>query len=165
MQDTATKKLNIELPEATEFSLCPVQFLGKAKNGKFNPFADKFGKPLARAKIKILAYIWTVRKNFGLHVKLPVADIARACGLTWVTAKKNLTQLRLLDNLIAETGKNKYKIIPKVSGNYITLENYLHTKKFNIDGQFRKLPATSVMILERIKAHYLETDENGEYIN
>lgn len=165
MQDTATKKLNIELPEATEFSLCPVQFLGKAKNGKVNPFADKFGKPLSRAKIKILAYIWTVRKNFGLHVKLPVADIARACGLTWVTAKENLTQLRLLDNLIAETGKNKYKIIPKVSGNYFPLENYLHTKKFDIDGKRKKLPATSVMILERIKAHYLETDENGEYIN
>lgn len=166
MQEAITKKFNIEFPEATEFSLCPVQFLGKTKNEKeFNPFTQKNGKPLARAKIKILNYIWTVRKNFGTHVKLNVADIARACGLTWVTAKVNLTQLRLLDNLITETGK-QYKIIPKVNGkNYFTVENYLHTKKFNIDGTSRKLPATAVLILDRLKAFYLETDENGEYIN
>ena len=31
---TTAKKLNIEFPEATEFSLCPVQFLGVSKNGE-----------------------------------------------------------------------------------------------------------------------------------
>lgn len=128
MTETATTKLNTEFPEATEFSLCPVQFLGKSKDGKYNPFTQKSGKPLARAKINILSYIWTVRKNFGVYVKLTVADIARACGLTWITAKTNLTQLQLLDNLITDTGK-QYKIIPKVNGkNYFTVENYLLTK-------------------------------------
>lgn len=165
MAETATKKLNTEFPEATEFSLCPVQFFGKSKDGERNPFTQKNGKPLTRAKIKILSYIWTVRKNFGAHVKLTVADIARACGLTWITAKENLTQLRLLDNLITDTGK-QYKIIPKVNGsNYFTVENYLLTKKFDIDGTRRKLPATAVLILDRLKSFYLEVDENGEYIN
>lgn len=165
MTETATKKLNTEFPEATEFSLCPVKFLGKSKDGKHNPFTQKNGKPLARAKIKILSYIWTVRKNFGTHVKLSVADIARACGLTWITAKENLTQLQLLDNLITDTGK-QYKIIPKVNGgNYFTVENYLLTKKFDIDGTRRKLPASAVLILDRLKSFYLETDKNGEYIN
>ena len=165
MAETTAKKLNIEFPEATEFSLCPVQFLGVSKNGECNPFTQKNGKPLARSKIKILNYIWTVRKNFGAHIKLLVADIARACGITWITAKENLTQLRLLDNLISETGK-QYKILPKVKGgNYFTVENYLHTKKFNIDGKERKLPQTAVLLLDRLKSFYLEVDKNGEFIN
>lgn len=162
---TATKKLNNDFPVATEFSLCPVQFLGKTKDGKFNPFTNKHGRPLGRNKTKILSYIWTVRKNFGVNVELTVADIARTCGITWVTAKDNLTQLEL-NNLISKTEKNGYKIIPKVNGkNYFTLENYLHTKKFDIDGKRKKLPATAVLILDRLKSFFLETDANGEYIN
>ena len=53
MEATANKKLNIEFPEATEYTLCNVQFLGKSKLGKLNPFITPQGKTFARAKVKI----------------------------------------------------------------------------------------------------------------
>jgi len=165
MATTANGKLNITFPEATEFTLCPVQFFGKKKFGENNPFADKNGKPLCRAKIDILSYIWTVRKNFG-NIKILATDIARACGLSYPTVCDNLKQLRLLDNLVAETSPKKYKLIPKVNGkNYFAVDNYLLSKKFNIDGKFKPLADTSVLILSRLKAFYLEKDEEGNYIN
>lgn len=166
MQNATAKKLNIEFPAATEFSLCPLQFIGKCKKGGVNPFVNSNDKPLARGKVKILSYIWTVRKNFGAHVKISKADIKRACGLSYPAVLDNLAQLELIDKLISETSKGKYKIIPKVdSGNYFPLENWLLTKKFNIEGKQKQLATTSVLILDRIKAFYLEKDKDGNYIN
>lgn len=166
MAATETAKLNITFPEATEFTLCPVQFLGKSKGGKFNPFADKFGKPLSRAKIKMLSLIWTTQKNFGRNAKISKKRFEKKCGISYSAVLDSLTQLKLLDKLITETSKDCYKIIPKVDGgNYFTLENYLHTKKFDIDGKRTKLPASAIIILDKLKSFYLETDENGEYIN
>lgn len=164
MTTTTTAKLNIELPEATEFSLCPLQFLGKRKKNKFNPFATSDGKPLARAKVKILSYIWTTQKNFGTHVELTKTDIARACGLSWSVVNESVKQLAA-ENLISVTN-NVYKIIPKVDGSdYFLIENYLLKKKFNVNGKFKKLPSTAVLILNRIKAFYLMQDKDGNYIN
>lgn len=166
MSEATAKKLNISFPEATEFTLFPLQFSGKCKEGEYNPFVDFNGKPLARGKAKILSYIWTVRKNFGAHVKISKSDFARACGLSYPAVLDNLTQLKLLDKLITETSKDRYKIIPKVNGkNYFPLENWLLTRKFEIDGELQKLPTTSILIIDRVKAHYLEKDEDGNYIN
>lgn len=165
METTATKKFNIEFPEATEFSLCPVQFLGKSKLGKLNPFITSDGKPFARAKVKILSHIWTVRKNFGANVEITKADFARVCGCSWSIANESLKQL-IADNILAESKKNVYKIIPKITGKeYFTIDNYLNSKKFDIDGKFKKLPASAVLIENYLKAFYLRKDKDGNYLN
>lgn len=164
MAEVTAKKLNIMFPEATEYTLFPVQFSGKQKEGEYNPFVDYKGKPLCRGKSKILSYIYTVQKNFGAHVKLSKADIARACGLSYPAALDNITQLQL-DGLIYDKD-GVYRILPKVnSGYYFQLENWLLTKKFKIDGELRKLTTTAVLIIDCVKNHYLRTDDDGNYIN
>ena len=165
MEATANKKLNIELPEATEYTLCNVQFLGKSKLGKLNPFITPQGKTFARAKVKILSHIWTVRKNFGANVKISKADFTRVCGCAWSVVNESLKQLKDV-NIVSEPKPNVYKILPKVTGKeYFTMDNYLNNKKFNINGKFKKLPASSVLIENYVKAFYLRKDKDGNYIN
>lgn len=164
MADTKTEKLNIEFPEATEFSLCPVQFLGKRKGNEFNPFTNADGSPLARAKTKLLSRIWTEQKNFG-KAKISKVRFSKKCGIAYSVVIDSLKQL-VDAGLITETSEDTYKIVPKVNGkSYFVLEDYLHTKKFNIDGKFKTLGSTSVMLLDRVKSFYLEKDEDGNYIN
>lgn len=164
MAEPATQKLNNVFPEATEFTLCPVQFFGYCKDGKLNPFSEN-GKPLARSKIKILNVIYTARKNFK-NYKLSKKEISRRTGLSYSVVLASLNQLKYKDNLISKTDSDIYKIIPTVNGkNYFVLDNYLNTKKFNIDGKIKKLSATAVMILNRLKSFYLEKDKDGNYIN
>lgn len=153
MQEAATKKLNI--PEATNFTFCPLQFLGKTKGKAFNPFAEMDGSQLPRAMVKILARIWTEQKCFG-KAKIKKTRFAKKCGLSYSVVLEALKKL-IADNLITETSEDVYKIVPKVNGkNYLVIDDYLYDLH---------IPTTAVLILERIKAFYLETDENGEYIN
>lgn len=153
MQEVLTKKFNI--PEATEFSLCPLQFLGKRKGKEFNPFSNADGSPIARAKIKILSLIWTEQKCFG-KAKISKKRFERKCGLAYSVVIDTLKKLTD-DNIITETSKDVYKIVPKVNGqHYFAVDDYLY---------HLPLPTTAVLIEEYIKAFYLQTDENGEYIN
>lgn len=152
MQEAATKKLNI--PEATNFTFCPLQFLGKTKGKAFNPFTEMDGSQLPRAMVKILARIWTEQKCFG-KAKIKKTRFAKKCGLAYSVVLEALKKLSD-DNLITEKN-NVYKIVPKVSGkNYLVIDDYLYDLH---------IPTTAVLILERIKAFYLEMDENGNFIN
>lgn len=170
MRETARTQLNNVIPEATEYKLLPLQFLGKRKEGEFNPFTRENGKALPRADIAVLSLVWTA-KFFGKNVKLSNADIARKCGLSKRAVEQSLERLKEKWRVLEEPKDNVYKIIPKVKNKrYIVLENYLHKAKFNIASVNKKLTKTAQIILERIISFYKEyyiDEETGEriYIN
>lgn len=171
MAATATKQLNISFPEATEYTLCSLSFLGKRKyKNEYNPFTEPDGSALPRNLIKILSCVWTITKNFGKNARITKAHIRKKCGLSKGGVYSGINKLIEL-NLIEETKPCVYKIIPKVNAsNYFVLDNYLHFKEFNISGKFKKLTSSAVMVLEHIKSFYLWNEEDPEtgkliYIN
>ncbi len=167
MTETATTKLNIIIPEATEFTRCPLSFYGKHKDGEFNPFTRSNGKALPRADQKVLSLIWTETTDYGEDTKIAKAHIAKKCGLSAGAVRESLKRLKAL-NLIEEPEDNVYKIIPKVnSKRYIVFENYLHKAKIDFAGKLKKLTQTAVAVLERIISFYKEftfDPETGEKI-
>ncbi len=163
MAGTTAKQLNISnLPEATEYTLCPLAFLGKHKKDEYNPFTEPNGNALPRGTVKILSYIWTVCKNFGNNVEIIKADIGRKCGLSGGAVTAGLNRL-IGSNLIEEIKPKVYKIIPKVNGqHYFVYENYLHSKKFDIEGKVKKLSQSAVTAFNYIKAFYMQYEIDGE---
>lgn len=164
---TAKAKFNMTIPEATEFTRCPLAFYGKHKDGEFNPFTRSNGKALPRADQKVLSLIWTENTDYGKDTKITKAHIARKCGLSKGAVTHSVKRLKAL-NLIEEPEDNVYRIIPKVSGKrYIVFENYLHKAKIDFAGKLKKLTQTAVAILERIISFYKEftfDPETGEKI-
>lgn len=164
MSEATATQLN-RFPEATEFTLCPVQFLGVRKNEEYNPFAPDGHAP-ERAKTAILSLIYTYRKNFGPKFKLTNAQIARKTGLVASTVSYTLKRLILVDKVVQETTPGCYKILPLITNKkYIVLDSFLNNQKFNVNGKLKKLPKSPVVVLDRIKAFYLEQDKDGNYIN
>lgn len=168
MAAQATEQLNKTLTEATEFRLCSLSFYGKTQNGSFSPFTLPNGNALPRSYTEVLSLIWTCNKNFATgnnKPKLRKCVIARKCGLTKSTVNRVIKSLIEL-KLIEETEKDVYKIIPKVDGeHYIVLDNYLRHKKFNLNETFKRLPPSASHVFAKIKAFYLEKDEEGNYKN
>lgn len=165
MAAMTAEQLNNVLPDTTEFTLCYLSFCGKRKNDKYNPFTQYNGKALPRACVKILSLIDTETRAFGKDTKITKMHFAKKLGLSRQTVSDSLKRLTT-DNLIEETEKDVYKIIPRVNRErYVVLDNYLHTTKFNIQGKLKKLLQTAVIVLSDIKSFYLMTDENGAYIN
>ena len=170
MSGTTAKQLNMRFPEATEYTLCSLSFLGKRKAGEYNPFTEPNGSTLPRGAIKILSYIWTSLKNFGKNAKITKARLRKKCGLSKGGVVAGLDRLTRL-HLIEETKPNVYKIIPKVNGrDYFVLENYLHSQPFNVAGKIKCLSDSAVIVLDLIKSFYMQTKldtETGEliYIN
>ena len=166
MAATATAKLNITVPEATEYTRCPLVFFGKHKDGEFNPFTRSNGSALPRADTKVLSLIYTETTDYGEDTKITKAHIARKCGLSTGAVTQSIRRLKA-KNLIEETD-SVYKIIPKVTGKrYIVFENYLHKAKIDFAGKLKKLTQTAVAILERIISFYKEfyfDPETGEKI-
>lgn len=167
MTATANAKLNITLPEATEFSRCPLAFFGKHKDSEFNPFTRSNGSALPRADIKVLSLIWTEITDYGKDTKITQAHIAKKCGLSKGAVSQSRRRLKTM-RLIEEPEENVYRIIPKVNGRrYIVFENYLHKAKIDFAGKLKKLTQTAVAILERIISFYKEftfDHETGEKI-
>ena len=170
MLGATAKQLNMQFPEATEYTLCSLSFLGKRKAGEYNPFTEPSGNALPRSAIKILSYIWTSLKNFGKNAKITKARLRKKCGLSKGGVVAGLDRLTRLQ-LIEETKPNVYKIIPKVNGrDYFVLENYLHSQPFNVAGKIKCLSDSAVIVLDLIKSFYMQTKldtETGEliYIN
>lgn len=164
---TATTKLNMNVPAATEFTRCAFAFFGKHKDGEFNPFTRSNGSALPRADIKVLSLIWTETTDYGKDTKITKAHFARKCGLSKGAVTQSLRRLKA-KQLIEEPEDNVYKIIPKVNGKrYIVFENYLHKAKIDFAGKLKKLTQTAVAVLERIISFYKEftfDPETGEKI-
>lgn len=156
MSTAATAKFNIKVPEATEFTRCPLVFFGKRTGGEFNPFTRSNGLALPRADIKILSLIWSETTDYGEDTKITKAHIARKCGLSISAVRVSLRRLKSV-RLVEELEDNVYRIIPKVTGKrYIVFENYLHKTKIDFAGKLKKLTQTAVAILERIISFYKE---------
>ena len=164
MSGTAARQLNISnLPEATEYTLCSLAFLGKRKDGEYNPFTRPDGSALPRSMVKILSCIWTAKKNFGKNAEIRKADFSRKCGLSGGAISAGLEYLTTVNKLIEETKPNVYNIIPKVNGqHYFVYDNYLHSKKFDVTGKVKKLSQSAVTVLDYIKAFYMQTETDAE---
>ena len=167
MATTKAQQFNINIPEATEFTRCPLAFFGKHKEGEENQFSRPNGKARARADLKVLSLIYTETTDYGADTKITKAHIARKCGLSKAAVTQAIRRLKAA-RLIKELKTNVYKIIPNVSGRrYIVFENYLHKAKIDFAGKIKKLTQTAVAVLERIISFYKEftfDPETGEKI-
>ena len=115
MATTKAQQFNINIPEATEFTRCPLAFFGKHKEGEENQFSRPNGKARARADLKVLSLIYTETTDYGADTKITKAHIARKCGLSKAAVTQAIRRLKAA-RLIKELKTNVYKIIPNVSG-------------------------------------------------